>query len=453
MRNTVDIAIYHTEADNKSGWVDTLSDFLKHYLEQKKVAPASIEQITFDKTKPIKAKLAFVILSNNTINLQEINVSGDTISAIKIADLPAVNMPAALNLDNTYQLFEKDNDSGKTATYSVNSSSDIQSLYWMKLLDIAYDTYHALHPNNLDSNKGKTIYIAETSPDQIKNRDKLKRELIRHGFTIVPSSPLPSESTALKQTIIQELDKCSLSIHLIGSSDATLNNESTHSKVEIQNDLAAQYVDKVAEKGGSAADFSRFLWISPDLQFTNEQQQDKVDQLKRDVEALKGAEVVQTPMEIFKSILLYRMSDNYKQEIIQEDKVDYTNSVYLIYDQFEFEKAQPIINHLKASEKTVLVPKFEGEQLDIINHHRKCLINCDSVLVVYHNNNPKWALSKVNDMRKSPGFGRTKPFISKAIYLDKPDENISQNKAVVDIIIGNGNFSPSDLNGFLSKLK
>lgn len=175
MSNTVDIAIYHSEADNKSGWVNTLSDFLGHYLKQKKVNPTSIQQITFNDPPPASAKIALVILSNETSNISAINIAGDIIYLIKKAD---VNIPSSLDIRTTYQLFEKDPESDKTTLYRANSSSEIESLYWMKLLDIASDIYQALYSSNSNTVKGKTIYIAETSEDQTKNRDKIKRELI-----------------------------------------------------------------------------------------------------------------------------------------------------------------------------------------------------------------------------------------------------------------------------------
>jgi hypothetical protein len=136
----------------------------------------------------------------------------------------------------------------------------------------------------------------------------------------------------------------------------------------------------------------------------------------------------------------------------EKDDVDYSNSVYVIFDQFEKESAEPIIKAISAKGKNVLKPIFEGEQQSIINHHRTCLINCDSVLVIYHNENPKWVLSKVNDMRKAPGFGRVKSFKSKAIYANQQDSEIEKNKAIIDIIIGKGNFAIEDLDQFLSKL-
>jgi len=448
MNKSNDITIYYSPADNSEGWVSVLNDFLVHFIEQKKVTPPKIELVEYGNTSA--CKIAIAVLSNNTISLGDVKADGENLFVIKKAEISSGNFPKDLTNGKQFRFFEKDAETGQTAIFNTHATSDIKSLYWMKLLDIAKEAFDLLHPNVKSLDKGKTIYLAETSNDQLKNRDAIKRELQRHGYKVVPSSILPKETNQLKEVIVQELDNCSLSIHIIGSEDATLNSSATASKVEIQNELASQYVDKIYANGGNSFDFSRFLWISPDLQFQNEQQQDKVEELKRDIEALKGAEIVQTPMEIFKSIVLYRMSDNYRHEVEDKDDVDYDNSVYVIFDQFEKKSAEPIINAISAKGKNVLKPVFEGEQLSIINHHRKCLINCDSVLVIYHNENPKWVLSKVNDMRKSPGFGRVKPFKSKAIYVNQQDAEIEKNKSNIDIIIGKGNFEIEELDQFLS---
>ena len=450
MSNKTDIVIYYTATDNAEGWVDVLSNFLVHYVEQKKVASPSVKLIEYGNAA--ECNVAIAILSKNTLGLDKIEVKSENLFVAKKVEIQTVNLPPSLSKGKEYRFFEKDADTGQTSIFNTNATSDIKSLYWMKLLDIAKDVFEVLHPNAVANNKGKTIYLAEVSNDQLKNRDAIKRELQRHGFNVVPSSPLPENLNQLKEVVVQELDNCSLSIHIVGSEDATLNSSVSESKVEIQNQLASQYVDKVYNSGGTSFNFSRFLWISPDLQFQNEQQQDKVDELKRDIEALKGAEIVQTPLEIFKSIVLYRMSDNYKHEVEEKEEVDYTNSVYVVFDQFEKDAAKPIVDAIAAKGKKVLEPIFEGEQIQIINHHRNCLVNCDSLLVVYHNNNPKWALSKVNDMRKSPGFGRVKKFKSKAIYLNKQDTEIEKSSAIIDIITGNGGFNTKDLDQFLSKL-
>ncbi|MBL4654050.1 MAG: hypothetical protein JKY53_14480 [Flavobacteriales bacterium] len=451
MSNKTDIAIYYTSADNAEGWVDVLSNFLVHYVEQKKAPSPSIQLVEYGNSS--ECNVAIAVLSNNTIDLDKIEVKGENLFIAEKAEIQTVSLSSTLGNGKKYRFFEKDAETGQTSIFNTNATSDIKSLYWMKLLDIAKDVFEILHPNSTTTiNKGKTIYLAEVSNDQLKNRDAIKRELQRHGFNVVPSSPLPENLNQLKEVVVQELDNCSLSIHIVGSEDATLNSSISESKVEIQNQLASQYVDKVYSEGGTSFNFSRFLWISPDLQFQNEQQQDKVDELKRDIEALKGAEIVQTPMEIFKSIVLYRMSDNYKHEVEEKEEIDYTNSVYVIFDQFEKDSAKPIVDAISASGKKVLEPIFEGEQIEIINHHRNCLVNCDSLLVVYHNNNPKWALSKVNDMRKSPGFGRIKRFKSKAIYLDRQDTEVEKSNEIIDIITSSGQFSTKDLDGFLSKL-
>mgnify|MGYP000958941700 CR=1 FL=1 len=83
------------------------------------------------------------------------------------------------------------------------------------ILDIAKEAFDLLHPNAKSLDKGKTIYLAETSNDQLKNRDAIKRELQRHGYKVVPSTILPKETNQLKEVIVQELDNCSLSISKI----------------------------------------------------------------------------------------------------------------------------------------------------------------------------------------------------------------------------------------------
>ena len=115
----------------------------------------------------------------------------------------------------------------------------------MKMVDMSYDIYQIqtklteLETSSTENKdiigKDKTIYLASSGVDMIIQRDIVKRELIRHGYKVLPDHSLPKEVGSLESMVEGDLDKCCLSIHLIGEDYGYKPKGSDLSVVDIQN--------------------------------------------------------------------------------------------------------------------------------------------------------------------------------------------------------------------------
>jgi hypothetical protein len=199
-----------------------------------------------------------------------------------------------------------------------------------------------------------------------------------------------------------------LSIHLIGSAYGEIPEGADRSVVDIQNRLAAELS---TVKRQNKEDFSRLIWISPNLKNASDRQRSFIDTIRRDIEAQEGAEILQNPLEDFKNIM--------REELLEaQDKEyeDYNGKVlYLVYDRIDESEVAPFKEAIEKSGFKVLLPAFEGDLLDVRKQHIENLRNFDGAIIFKGKVNDQWVRMKVLDLLKAPGFGRKKPIKGKAI--------------------------------------
>ncbi|HEX8037576.1 MAG TPA: hypothetical protein VF490_00435 [Chryseosolibacter sp.] len=338
-----------------------------------------------------------------------------------------------------YDMYQLDPDSGEIREYTDYFSTEAERQYWMKMVDLAYDIYDTLIALKDDSGKRevknmykrKTIYLAETGHDLSVQRNIIKRELQRHGYVVLPNQTLPGSLTDLERIVKKDLAESNLSIHLIGSAYGEIPTGSERSVVDIQNKLAAE---KSVVARQNKEDFTRLIWISPNLANASERQKNFIENIKRDVEAQEGTEILQTPLEDFKNIM--------REELVESEERKSTDdlsgrSVYLMHDRIDVQDVKPIKDVLEKSGFRVLMPEFEGELLEVRKKHIENLKNFDAAIIYKGKVNEQWVKMKALDLLKAPGFGRKKPIVGKAI-LTAPgstmnlDAFTSQNLRVIE---------------------
>ncbi|MFD1000798.1 hypothetical protein ACFQ21_15840 [Ohtaekwangia kribbensis] len=354
-----------------------------------------------------------------------------------------------------YEMYQLDPDSGEIREYTDYFSTEAERQYWMKMVDLAYDIYEILlflknanSPSEVKTiYKRKTIYLAETGHDLSVQRNIIKRELQRHGYNILPNQTLPGNIADLERLVRKSLDESSLSIHLIGSAYGEIPEGAEKSVVDIQNKLAA---DKSIQARENNQEFTRLIWISPNLTHASERQKAFIENIKRDVEAQEGAEILQTPLEDFKNIMREELEEAGEKRATLETG---GRSIYFMHDKIDHNEALPLIEALKKSGFDVMIPEFEGELLELRQKHIENLRNLDGAIIYKGKVNEQWVRMKALDLLKAPGFGRKKPIVAKAIVAAGGSMNAesykSQNLQVID---GNRNVSEL-LQNFLQEFK
>ncbi|REE02121.1 DUF4062 domain-containing protein [Marinoscillum furvescens] len=373
----------------------------------------------------------------------------------------------------SYDFYMIDPLSGEAQEFKRFFGSDAERSYWMKLVDMAYDineilseTVSTTHEEKEDAiPREKTVYLASTGVDMVIQRDIIKRELIRHGYKVLPQHTLAKDVTQLEQMIKDDLHKCRLSIHLIGEDYGYKPKGSDLSVVDIQNRIASDHTYEMVEYNKGAEEpkpFSRLIWVSPDLKNVTERQKIFIEDLKSDAAALEEAEVLQITLQELKSIIREELVtggrfQKVKRDIEGYDQLDDAGNkvIYLIQDKSDLKQTDPLKRFLENAGFKVVQPSYEGDLVDIRYVHQENLRRCDASIIYFGNAKEAWIKTKLQDLLKAPGFGRQKKMQAKAVYFDgQKDVDLNHYKKNNALVLGNnGGFKPEHLKPFLTKLE
>jgi len=289
---------------------------------------------------------------------------------------------------------------------------------------------------------------------------------MRHGYKVLPNHTLPKEYRALDRMIRDDLDNCRLSIHLIGEDYGYKPKGSELSVVDIQNRVSSDHTYQMAEmnqelKEDEKQPFSRLIWVSPDLNNVSERQKIFIEDLKSDAASLQEAEVLQISLQELKSIIReelvtggrFKIKRNIKGITSQGIEVE-AKLIYLIADKRDINNIEQIKRYLKKEGFNVVHPSYEGDLVDLRYIHQENLRRCDAAIIYYGESSPEWIRTKLQDLLKAPGFGRDKPMLAKAVYIENDKEvDLDQFKKYKAMVLGRkGSFKPVFLKPFLSKV-
>ena len=352
----------------------------------------------------------------------------DKIRIFKVlkSPVPVEKHPPELQTVLGYEFFKTDPDSGRIRELNEIFGPEAQRDFWLKLDDLAHDICNLLErienpqgPSN-SRPEGPGIYLAETTSDLREQRETLRRDLQQHGYMVYPVRPLPCVASELKAAVTEDLDRCQLSVMLVGRNYSTVPEGCKESQLEIQNQLAIERV----ERGG----FSRLLWVSPGVQVEDERQVQFIDRLRLDPQMMQGSDLLESYFEEFRTEILERLKRPPVPAAEAPSKVQITTgrkestqhrSLYFIHDQRDSEAASAWIGHL-FDHFEVLESVFEGDEAEIREYHDENLRNCDGVLIFYGATNELWVRRKLREVQKAPGYGRTKPAPVVAIVVAPP---------------------------------
>ena len=374
-----------------------------------------------------------------------------------------------------YDFYLIDPLTGDTQEFTRFFGNEAERSYWMKLVDMAYDINHVIQAKDKADNESayedipreKTVYLASTGVDMVIQRDMIKRELMRHGYKVLPDHSLPKEVKSLDRMIRDDLDRCRLSIHMVGEDYGYKPKGSELSVVDIQNRVASdhtyQMVDRNKElKEDEKQPFSRLIWVSPDLKNITERQKIFIEDLKSDAAALEEAEVLQIPLQELKSIVRDELVTGGRFKTKREikgfepaEKEEESKMIYLIADKRDVRSINQLREYLEAQGYNVVSPSYEGDLVDLRYIHQENLRRCDASIIYYGDATEEWIKTKLQDLLKAPGFGRDKPMEAKAVYFNgKKDVDLEHYKRNNAMVLGNdgSDFAPEFVRPFLTKI-
>jgi hypothetical protein len=323
------------------------------------------------------------------------------------------------NLDKllSYDFYEK-SVYGRRAKGVDSLQLNRSPVLFSKFLDIAYDFVGVIKASELDSSNDSMInyvYLSPTNAELNNYRDEIRRELQHYGFRILPMVNIPTTAKEFEEVTALSLKKTDAIVQLFGSQYGDIVKGSKYSMTELQNKVIKEFMTSETEKP-----LRRYIWIPSHTKISDQRQALFLNRIRRD-EAGFNTEIIESPIETFKTIISGRLDNN---QINFKEEYDNISKVYLISEESTIKESEKLYTVLSSSGLKVLTLDY-SEQIGIYARHLQKLKDCDSIIILQNIDNKYWLNSKLRDIIKCPGVGRTRPF-KKIVIIKKsdPDEQL-----------------------------
>lgn len=397
------------------------------------------------------------------------SVAGNLSRVFKVVKthVDEAEMPDELQGLLGYHFYDFD-ERGRPREFRPDDPPNKDQRYWDRLEDLALDIVKALKTFGGSTQREsrrveeaepdadalpleKKVYLAETTADVTPERDRIRRELQQRGFYVLPDRELPRNAAEFEQKVAEHLSRCALSVQLVGSTYGLIpEGEEERSIIRMQEELAAS-------RASEDPSFSRLIWMPPGLEPQGNRHRAFVEALHTSLGA--GAELLQTSVEDLKLRVVEKLTQRAEAPAKQANGNGEgvgPRAVYLICDNRDVGDVMPIEDYLFNQGFDVINSAVVSEGDDAAQSHRESLLYCDAALIYYGNANPMWLRSKLWDLQKARGWGRTSPLAAKAVYVSGPQTTEKQRFRTheVPLVIQNfADFSPDTLKPFVEAVR
>lgn len=302
----------------------------------------------------------------------------------------------------------------------------------LKLLDLCYDMVDALKGPEVMNDAGEprdTVFLGYSTFDQLESLEEIRRELQDLNYEVLPHVNIPNSPEEFERMLVKNLYRSRAAIQLMGAHYGDIMKGTKYSIMDFQNRIISDFQTKNPDQR-----LMRYIWIPVSSKINDQRQVLYLKRLKRD-EAGVHTEIIESPIETFKTILTNRLEKKDPDGSIAYENV---RKVYLMSEREISEDTDDLFSALLSSGLRVYTLDY-NEQIGIYTRHLKMLRNCDSVIVYQQDGNRFWLNSKLRDLIKAPGIGREEPF-RKVILLtsEQPDDELIKiMHTKVDIIPAN----------------
>ncbi|HEV2707168.1 MAG TPA: hypothetical protein VGV59_14700 [Pyrinomonadaceae bacterium] len=343
-----------------------------------------------------------------------------------------------------YEFFrykDADRDSGRPEPFGVEYGDEAKKLFLDKVGDVAYDIAGLIEmlreqaataaaaaaqqknaatpppavslavPALAEREERPAVYLAEATPDLNIQRDNIKRDLLQRNYRVLPEEPLPANLQDLQRAVRADLQSCALSVHLVGDDYGECPVDDNLSYVHWQNMLAAERETDPA--------FSRLIWMPRDTRPVEVRQRRLVKELLESSPVGGNSDLLQTSLEDFKTAIQDRLKGerrNAPRPVTLDDEDD-TPLVYIVCDRPDAATVGVLADYLYSAGYRVALPEPGGDEASARADHEAKLKTCDGVLIYWHSAPKLWLLTKLDDLQKIRGYGRTKNLSGKAVYV------------------------------------
>lgn len=289
-----------------------------------------------------------------------------------------------------------------------------QESYKWGFVQVSYDILQYFKTINNQSDNLPVVFVGPADGNTQMEHQKIIRELLHRNFKVMPliQNPLASQLIENSDFLMDLLNQSILAIHFI-SHESLANYPDKQSAALIVNKMVAEFCQQTTHNK-----LQRIVYVPDETEETADEVSQKIIQFKSDVQLLKDAEMVQTPVEKFKNIVLLKL---YNAVNPPKSKLgtEHPDDIYFIYPPGELCAVEKYFKWLDKEKIKYSHSQIDLDQLDLLDYHQNKLVNCKGV-IIYNNGNKEWLWRKLSDIKKAPGWGRKVPYHLKVICGEKP---------------------------------
>jgi len=285
------------------------------------------------------------------------------------------------------------------------------------------------------------VYLAECTADLRETRERLAADLKQSGCLVLPDRHLPTlEQTEFCAAVRQTCQECDIAIHLIGSRYGAMPETADpqpRSVVELQNQIAAELAGQSGERPG----LRRLIWLSSQLQPSDDLQRSFVERLDQQASLQVGADLIRGDFEVLRTTL-HRLikarrealaapasppaGAEENEAILQEASGE--PMVYLVCTMEDLKQSRDLKKWLRQQGCDVERPLFEGDVSELRRANQELMQRCSAVIHFYGAGTDRWLHSVRSDLRKINIYRQGQPPIPRLLYVAQPDSALKQEK-------------------------
>ncbi|MFM7514592.1 MAG: TIR domain-containing protein [Cyanobium sp.] len=285
------------------------------------------------------------------------------------------------------------------------------------------------------------VYLAECTADLREMRERLAADLKQSGCLVLPDRPLPTlEQTEFCAAVRQACQECDIAIHLIGSRYGAMPETAEpqpRSVVELQNQIAAE----LAGQAGKGHGLRRLIWLSGQLQPSDDLQRSFVERLDQQANLQVGADLIRGDFEELRTTL-HRLikarrealaapasppaGAEQNEAILQE--ASGKPMVYLVCTMEDLQQTRDLRKWLRQQGCDVERPLFEGDAKALGSANQELMQRCSAVIHFYGAGTDRWLRSVRSELRKINIYRQGQPPIPRVLYVADPDSALKQDQ-------------------------
>ncbi|MBI9068393.1 MAG: hypothetical protein JEZ09_13950 [Salinivirgaceae bacterium] len=315
-------------------------------------------------------------------------------------------LPSQFQYFPAYPIISKLNES-----YFEEDEIDNKEKGSIQLIEVLYDIAYYIKRSKITKSEDQSlVFVGPYDDNTTFEFHKITRELLHRECHITPTVSNPSGKELLENEVyfIEVLKSVELSIHFIGY-ESLLAYPEKESPALLINKIVANFC-----KTPEGEHIQRIIYIPAPSDDTSELIRQKISLFKSDLIGLQNAEIIQTPVEKFKEVVIAKLAELTLAVSGKEIYHNTIDDIYIIHPPGISNEIKKYTDWFDSKNIIYSTSQVDLDQLDLLNYHQKKLTNCKGVLI-YNDGNTQWLSRKLSDLKKSPGWGRKKPFSFKMV--------------------------------------